>query len=503
MSESPDTYRQSDDAAAASAPGAEDLHTDPAEPEETPSAPVPDEPSDESPSATGSGESATRVLPPTGLASFADECELATIALQDFRESELALLSLTQVSPATTAMLTEATRSGNTQALPASLRNASVLQLEAEGGGGKASAPAEETGERDSSKKRHISRRTVAIVTVLIVALVAAGVFAASWFAETFLGEPGISDVTAVLTATSDIMDGFASNDYVDESTYELTDVAITGSVAGEDGAYTVDATATLANQSFSSALTCTLRLVRSANASLLPEGVDTVETPDGWVGYVVSSSATTRAIAGVTHDPDYPDGFAPTFDEAAQTCSFTSEDSYDLWFGSDLLATQVTYTFDGTSWVRTVGEATPSVTFAADAIEGAYAPASEGTSSFTMFRISHVDAAAGTFSIEYSAAAPGFGSAAVSGIIECTIAQTEPTEATRSYRQLDGYVYTLTGEGTSSGGDGSASLQGTLGVDGMLVVSCSIDYTRAPFLFGQPTNESMEVAGTLSRSMG
>lgn len=444
--------------------------------------------------APAAADAATKVLASTATASFANACEYAAIAAQDMREEALALESLGRVAPATTAMLTEATRSGVTQELPYHLREAAVHTADDQALDAEPQAP-----EPEPAGTRFPHTRRFALIGACAVAVLAV-VLAVVWLATSSFAEPDAAAVERVLAADADIMDGFASNDYVEPSAYELSDVVMTSCEAAEDGSYIVDASATIANESFESDFTATLKFSRASEKDRYPELEHAAADSSGWAGAVLQANADTEAISGVTVDPSFPTGFDPAFDAAAQTCSFTAEDTYEFWFGDNTVSTPYTYAFDGSAWVRTEGEAASTVTYDTDMLQGEYASLDGDASDMLSFRISHLDVGSASFTVEYRAMTPGFASTDITGIIECTLSRTEPVDALRSYRQTDGFVYAFSGDGTSSGGEGGAHIEGALGLDGTIVISFTGDYTHAPLFFGQPSDEMMEIAGTLVR---
>lgn len=427
--------------------------------------------------------------PETGTVSFADACECAAISFQDMRERDQAMDTLLMPA-ATTAVLTEATRSGGTQEMPASLRIAAEQAASQAQAAGDAAA---------SSESPRVSRRRILAVVVGIVALALIGLGA--WWGVSSLTRVDATAVAQVLEADQSFMDGFASDDYVEPSPYVLKDVQVVSVQADDDGSSIAEVTARLENESFSSEVSATIKLARSSERTRYSELKNAPATDSGWSGAVIASSATTRAIAGVTVDGDFPEGFDPTFDASAQTCSYTDERVYSLWFAESVLSTPYTYAFDGSAWVRSEGASERTVTYDAAALEGAYVPGDGDAGALTDIALLGFDGQTGTFAIEYRASAPGFGAASVSGTLQCTLAPADPTDDAAAYRQVDGRSYTFAGEGTSTGGAGTASIAGVVGLDGNLVVSLSIDYTEEPFLFGSPSDQTMTVAGVLDRA--
>ena len=433
----------------------------------------------------------TRVLPSTGTPEFADACEAAAVATQDMHERDQAMETLL-IPAATTAMLTEATRSGGTQELPAAIR-AAVQE---------AGAPAydgQRTGDDAVASPAHSRRRRAVAVAAGLAAVVLIAI--AAWWGIAHLSQVSDTAVQQILEADAEFMAGFASDDYVEATPYRLSDVQIVSSQADDDGSTLVDVTAHLENESFSSEAKATLKVARSSNKTRYSELENAPATDSGWSGAIIASSATTRAIAGVTEDPDFPQGFDPSFDAADQRCTYTAERAYDLWFGVTTVSTPYTYAFDGTAWTRSEGDAELATSYDADRFQGVYEAQDSGLSQITSFRVLGFDATSGSFAIEYRASTPGFGSSPVSGTLQCTLTAAEPTDATAAYRQVDGLAYTFSGTGTSSGGTGSASIEGALGLDGSLVVSMTVDYTEPPFLFGPSSDETMQISGTLVRT--
>lgn len=432
----------------------------------------------------------TRVLAPTGTPEFADACEAAAVAIQDMHERDQAMETLL-IPAATTAMLTEATRSGGTQELPAAIR-AAVQDA------GTPASDGQRAGD-DAAASPVPSRRRAAVVAGGLVAVVLIAI--AAWWGISHLSQVSVTAVQQILEADAEFMAGFAADDYVEATPYRLSDVQIVSSQEDDDGSTLVDVTAHLENESFSSEATATLKVARSSDKTRYSELKNAPATDSGWSGVVVTSSATTRAIAGVTEDPDFPQGFDPSFDATDQRCTYTAERAFDLWFGVSTVSTPYTYAFDGTTWVRSEGDAELATSYDVDRFQGTYGPQDGDLSQIVSFNVLGFDATSGSFAIEYRASTPGFGSSPVSGTLQCTLTAAEPTDATAAYRQVDGLAYTFSGTGTSSGGTGSASIEGALGLDGSLVVSMSIDYTEPPFLFGLSSDETMQISGTLVRA--
>lgn len=438
-------------------------------------------------------QTTARELAKTATSTYAAACELVAIARRDLAEYNQAVNSLTQVLPTATATLQQGGRDGWTQALhrPVSADSVEADSLD------------------EKPKKRRMPRWAIVLIVILLVGGAGVGGFFALGgpaYIASMLAEVDESAVAAVLEQDDAFMRGFASTDYVGESTYQLSDVRITQAVTEDDGSVLVDAEAVLTNEFFKSECLVHLIFVHASQVDRYPsmQDAETATSPDGeWLGTLSQSSATTRAIAGVTNDPDFPEGFSPTFDEASQTCSYTGVSSLDMWFGSRRTSTPYTYTFDGQAWTRSAGEATEEFSYNADALAGYYSTQDGDAGRMTSFRIVDFDASTGAFSIEYKATSSGFNPQTISGVIACQMTSEAAGEGSGSFRQADGFVYAFSGDGQSSGGDGTAHIEGVLGLDGSILFDFSGDYTKPAFLFGNPSNESMEISGSVVKQQG
>ncbi len=348
-----------------------------------------------------------------------------------------------------------------------------------------------------------ISKRVWALVASLAVLLLAAVGLVAFFSAGGFAMFSSVSaeDVEETLRADPGFMGGFASNEYVDPSEYELSDVRILSSSEGSDGVVRLQVAADLSNESFSSECNVAMDFVRVRDISDA-DGFSKVPVPEDaagtdWVGRVVSVDADTRAIRAVDFDPEVPDGFDPSFDEEAQTSTFVDTSTVELWFADVSDATTYTYRFDGSEWGR--GEASHSREVRYKGLEGSYSPAGGDAGEFARFSIDGLNALDGTFTVEYEKDASFLSSDGISGSIECSVTPVEVSSAYEDCRQEDGFVYVFEGTGTSSGGDGEARISGALTPDGGLVFDFAGDYTEHG-LFGGERTARTEKSGTFAK---
>lgn len=445
---------------------------------------------------TGSGVGAGS----TCAVDAADACEAASRALAEAARAEGARTrviggSETQSEAAPTEHL--AAQQTRTKALGSGMMRARREGLR--------QSEAEELAARAADRVREArSRRFVvagAVCAALALVLVAVGVACSSLGAGK---GPTSRDVAAVLEADADFMAGFAEDDYVTPTPYRLRDVEIAGKERGSDGIWNVAATATLENESFSSACEVELSFAPARDAGQYPELFsDVPEDASGsaWIGVVDEVQAETRATAGVDHDEEIgADDFAPTFDAQRQTCTLTVTEATELWFGTSEEAQTYAYAFDGVRWQRRLAEdVVRSASFGE--LAGSYAGSEGDAAAFTTFAVEDVDAEAGTFTLVYERRATSLlGDNAVSGSLACSVTSASATPSTEEYAQADGRVYTFAGTGTSSGGNGAATVEGTLTPNYGMRFTLKADYTKEPFLIGDAEPATLTVTGVVEK---
>ena len=249
-----------------------------------------------------------------------------------------------------------------------------------------------------------------------------------------------------------------------------------------DDGSVLVDAEAVLTNEFFKSECLVHLIFVHASQADRYPsmQDAETATSPDGeWLGTLSQSSATTRAIAGVTNDPDFPEGFSPTFDEASQTCSYTGVGAlrHVVWLAQDLDPVYLYIRWADLDEERRRGDG--GVLLQRRRAGGLLLRSRRRRRAHGILAGSWLDASTGAFSIEYKATSSGFNPQTISGVIACQMTSEAAGEGSGSFRQADGFVYAFSGDGQSSGGDGAAHIEGVLGLDG--AASCSISRATTP----------------------
>ena len=194
---------------------------------------------------------------------------------------------------------------------------------------------------------------------------------------------------------------------------------------------------------------------------------------------------------------PRFPrDAFAPAFDEATQTCSFTSVALRAcLWFGRcELRDPLYLYVRRQPLGARVAeGETSSSFAYNADAMAGSYAAVSGDAWRMTSFKIVGFDARRVRSPSSTRRTSSGFSPADHLGRLTCTMSSSPASEGSGRFSQSDGYVYTFVGDGTSSAGDGTSHIEGVLGLDGehLLRFLGRLHQARVS-CFGNPSNETI-----------
>ena len=429
-------------------------------------------------------------------------CEECALALEDELDHRLALDALANetvvmasipASPAQPQMDFNSQLAGNTQVFSTSVLNAVDSS---------SLSPEKELSEEEKAKKAQVKRRGI-IVSVVALCLIVGSIVAYDFFQRggfALFEKVTHEMVVSSLEQSSDVLAGFASNDYVEEDPYTVSSVDILSETEQEDGSVAVDVSYKLDNKFFSSDAEATVFFVRVKDVQF-HEDFQGIAIPNDaqdmdWISRVEITDNKTRAIAAVTHDDDALGEFDPSFDEEAQTCAYSHSESSETWLSETTDTYNYTYTFDGTRWARDKFEG-PQTAVSYRGIEGPYTPGIGDASQFNSFRISNLDKQAGTFTISYNKNASSLNNDAIYGEIYCTISREVPTSNYADYKQKDGFVYSFTGTGTSSSGAGTSSIYGLFTTDNGFIFDFNGDYTYKPFIFGEEKNDSIALSGS------
>lgn len=360
----------------------------------------------------------------------------------------------------------------------------------------------EEPSEEQKANQAVVRRRRIMAALLLVLILVA------SFGAYDFFQRGGFAlfekvtheMVVSALEESPDVLAGFASNDYVEQDAYTVSDVEILGETEHNDGSVTVDVSYKLDNKFFSSDAEATVDFVRVKDIQFHKDFAG-VAIPDDaldtdWISRIEILNNKTRAVTSITHDDDAIGEFNPTFDEEDQTCAYSYSESSKTWLSETKDTYNYTYSFDGNRWARDKFDG-PQTTVTYRGIEGPYTPGIGDSGQFNSFRISNLDSSAGTFTISYNKDASSLNNDAIYGEIYCTISREAPTSNYASYKQEDGFVYSFTGTGTSSSGAGTATIYGLFTTDNGFIFDFNGDYTYKPFIFGEEKNDSIALSGS------
>lgn len=189
---------------------------------------------------------------------------------------------------------------------------------------------------RKTQTKSQEKRAGIAAAAALAAAMAAFSLFACSGAPKVEVpSEQAQSDIEL---AADDMAYDFMQSPYTDEADYSLEGVEIKESSVAEDGSNVFTGTATFSNGSF--------RVSADVQATYAKDG-------DAWTPNVTITPTETRAIAGITRDPNgaWEQAKSIDFDEEAQTCTVTV-DYEPQWFESVEGDVKYAYRFDGAQWV-------------------------------------------------------------------------------------------------------------------------------------------------------
>jgi hypothetical protein len=302
-------------------------------------------------------------------------------------------------------------------------------------------------------RRKHVSpdakRRSLALFAALVAVCVLLLVSGCS-------GKPDASSFEEAFKNDTIATEGVMSSDYVEDSAYEVKEFEASD-VNEQNGVYYCSFTATIENDSFKTEL--------EGRGYATPKS----ENSDDCKYEFTVNSSETSPVAGVSQDPDHDlDDAEITLSKDGETCTATVEDAYDYWFVTGTTTHTYTYSFDSEDgWIFDDEDSTTTTTYKSD-LEGTYTSPSGVEIPYTSFTISNVDEDLGSFTISFTQGQW------VDGVknthFEAKVSEQagiSPEEGPEEDGALDnGIVYYFEATGTSDQGDGSASMNGYIGVD-------------------------------------
>lgn len=247
---------------------------------------------------------------------------------------------------------------------------------------------------------------------------------------------------------SSIVEQGVASNAYVEESPYEVTDFAVSEETETEHGfKYAIDAV--IENANFTSILSLT------------------GERRGEIISFELLDSSTT-AKKGIDFDRENGiEAAESTLSEDGESCTVSTDSPYDYWFIEGNARVTYTYVFDGHKWSYKDMRPSEDYTFKKD-IEGEYfCPAGESPQ-YTDFIISNVDSDKGTFSIAFTQ------DSFTPGVYQCWESHAELTAGVTIEecsdnapgRMDNGKLYSFKAQGVTDLGGQVAEMEGYFDID-------------------------------------
>lgn len=314
---------------------------------------------------------------------------------------------------------------------------------------------------------------------IAIIAAAAAAVIIAIFvlYGMSGAGALGQTDGTfkAAFETSNIVRKGIAHNDYVDETPYSITSFECTDIKKTSDYEVAAHMKAVIENESFKTEITA---LATYVDGTKLPSDYSwAAGFVDGY-SFDVTSTTTTPKKGIDRDDTNIARAFEASLSDDGTTCTATVRETEQTWFADAQFTTVYSYRFKDNRWTY-VGADTTSVYDYHD-IEGTYQQ--RGRSDMT-FTVRDLNPEKGSFVVDYSASESDFVfNYSVTGTLNVDIIAT----AKQDYKTkaMQG-VYELAGVGTSSGGDGQASLRGELkvadsGEAALKVVELSLNYSTS-----------------------
>ena len=316
-------------------------------------------------------------------------------------------------------------------------------------------------------------RKLVGIAAAVVVAIVAALL----WFNLSGAGTLGQTSGTfkTAFESSDTVRKGIASNDYVNETPYSVTSFECTDMKKTADYEVTAHVKAVIENESFKTEITAFATYI---DGTKLPGGYARAGGyADGYKFDITGSTTTPKK--GIDKDSvNIAQAFESTLSDDGTTCTATVAETEQTWFVDAQFNTVHTYRFSDNRWTYVGAEATAAYDY--HDIEGTYLPKGNSEVAFT---IRDFDSEKGTFVVDYTStennAVYNYN---VAGTLNADIAATARQDyMSKSTRG----TYEFAGTGTCSGGDGQASVEGTLvvtdsGEAALNVSDLSIDYTAS-----------------------
>lgn len=306
-----------------------------------------------------------------------------------------------------------------------------------------------------SSVKKHPKAFGIAAVTIVVIATVgvyfglqASGYFVLGQNSETF---------KQALLEDSIVANGIASNQYLNDSPYDLVSYELRNLEKTDDNTVSADISATIENANYQTELELSAKYYNVDSQA--PESLEGINR--GYSFELVSD--TTHPKKGIDFDTQF--GLTDcnaALNEDGVSCTVVSEESFETWFASSNVKHTYPYTFTGKGWQAGKVDDLREVTY--KNMDGSYAAKSGDLKRFTQFEISELDPEKGTFVITYTLAPEAYSDWLLTySDTNGTMLATINPERTGSEPSDDGYTYNFDAQGNSNAGNGAADCKGYL----------------------------------------
>jgi hypothetical protein len=252
------------------------------------------------------------------------------------------------------------------------------------------------------------------------------------------------------IKSSDKLSQGFINNNYLTPQPYEVFDLSILSEEKVTDSdSRIITCTYTLSNANVRSDVLATLYFMGKGKETHLAD--------------VKSAEAVSTPLKGIDFDEQHGlDSCVAEFDPAANTCTVTNTETFDLWFADSTITKSYTYSFStsgSAGWNFIEEDSQRDVSY--KNLEGTFRGKTGNPAEFKDFTIKNFDAEQDTFDIDYIYTATDYGANEdISGTLHATI-DTESLLPINYKTEEDGGTYQFEAKGTSSNGDGEASMTG------------------------------------------
>lgn len=282
---------------------------------------------------------------------------------------------------------------------------------------------------------QRLARSLVGICTVLVLCSALSGCSPAPLGQTTTTFEEAFAEDVLV-------QKGIASSSYLNESPYEVKSFTAENIEKRSETGVTADFSATIENDNFMTEMSGTATYLQE------PDGPSTYEFD------VVSSETTPKK--GIDFDKSNGlEHIDPVLSDDRTSCMVEIVDTFSYWFADSSVKHLYTYQFDGSRWALKSDDVQHEVTY--KDIDGNYLAKTGDLTKVTLFDISNLDAATGSFDVAYRIGeySSGYQNMLFHPEINGTLKATIEPALDGKNDESDKYTYKFKAVGTSDRGNG------------------------------------------------